>query len=78
MVQIAEVPLATPLHCLDTTCGKESPAPSAPTPTVALAAVLAAFAAVAALGAAFRRHRTQTASLPTGDRDPLFHPPQFS
>ena len=78
MVQIAEVPLATPLHCLDTTCGKESPAPAAPTPTVALAAVLAAFAVVAALGAAFRRHRTQAASLPAGARDPLFHPPQFS
>ena len=78
MVQVAEAPVAMPLHCLDATCGKESPAPAAPTPTVALAAVLAALAAVAALGATIRRHRTQTASLPAGARDPLFHPPQFS
>jgi len=78
MVQIAEAPVAVPLHCLDATCGKGSPAPAAPTPTVALAAVLSALAAVAALGATIRRHRTQTASLPAGARDPLFHPPQFS
>jgi hypothetical protein len=78
IVQIAEVPLALPLHCLDATCGKGSPAPAAPTPAIALAAVLAAFAVVAAFGAAFRRHKTQTASLPSGARVPLFHPPQFS
>ena len=78
MVQVAEASVATPLHCLDATCGKESPAPTAPTPTVALAAVLAALAAVAALGATVRRHRAQTASLPSGARDPVFHPPQFS
>ena len=78
MVQIAEVPLAMPLHCLDATCGKGSSAPAAPTPTVALAAVFAACAVVAALGAALRRHKTRTVSLPSGARDPLFHPPQFS
>ena len=78
MVQIAEAPVVGPLHCVDATCGKGSPAPAAPTPTVALAAVLSALAAVAALGAAIRRHRTQTAALPAGTRDRLFHPPQFS
>ena len=78
MVQIAEAPVALPLQCVDATCGKGSPAPAAPTPTVALAAVLSALAVVAALGAAIRRRRTQTASLPAGTRDPLFHPPRFS
>ncbi len=78
MMQIAEAPTAMTSHCLDATCGKGSPAPAAPTPTVALAAVLAALAIVAALGASIRRHRRQTASLPAGARDPLFHPPQFS
>ena len=35
MVQIAQSPASMPLNCMDVTCGKGSPAPAAPTPTVA-------------------------------------------
>ena len=78
MVQIAESPVSVPLNCMDVTCGKGSPAPAAPTPTVALAAVLAGIAAAAGASAVIRRHRRQVEALPVGSRDPLFHPPQFS
>ena len=78
MVQIAQSPVSMPLNCMDVTCGKGSPAPAAPTPTVALAAVLAGIAVVAGAIAVIRRHRRQVEVLPAGSRDPLFHPPQFS
>ena len=78
MVQIAQSPVSLPLNCMDVTCGKGSPAPAAPTPTIALAAVLAGIAIVAGTIAVIRRHRRQVEVLPAGSRDPLFHPPQFS
>ncbi len=36
MVSLAEAPVAMPLMCMDVTCGKGTPAMSAPTPAVAL------------------------------------------
>jgi xanthine dehydrogenase molybdopterin-binding subunit B len=78
MVQIAESPLSMPLSCMDTTCGKGSPTPTAPVPAAALAAVLSGFALAAAARTLIRRRRAQMAVLPAGSRDPLFHPPQFS
>lgn len=78
LVQVAESPLSAPVGCLDVTCGKGNVAPSAPAPGVALAAVLGAAALAAVAGARIRRRRVQIAALPTGERDPLFHPPQFS
>jgi len=67
-----------PVHCVDATCGKGNTAPSAPTPTVALAAVLGALVAATVAAGAVRRLRARVAALPAGARDPLFHPPQFS
>lgn len=78
MLQIAESPVSMPLSCMDATCGKGSPTPTAPVPAAALAAVLTGFAAAAAAGSLIRRRRAQVAVLPAGSRDPLFHPPQFS
>lgn len=78
MVQIAQSPVSMPLNCMDVTCGKGSPAPAAPTPTVALAAVLAGITAAAGVITVIRRHRHGVEVLPAGSRDPLFHPPQFS
>ena len=78
MVQIAESPVSVPMSCMDATCGKGSPAPAAPSPGVALVAVVGGLAVVAG---GRRRHpasRRQVAVLPAGSRDPLFHPPQFS
>jgi hypothetical protein len=78
VVQAAEVPLSGPMNCLDATCGKGSPAPAAPSPGVALFAVVAGMVAAAAIVAAVRRRRGRVVPLPSGARDPLFHPPQFS
>jgi hypothetical protein len=78
MVQIAQSPVSMPLNCMDVTCGKGSPAPAAPTPTVALAAVMAGIAVVASAVASIRRQRRQADALPAGSREPLFHPPRFS
>ncbi len=78
MVQIAESPLSMPLSCMDATCGKGSPTPTAPVPAAALAAVLSGFAVAAAAGSLIRHRRAQMSVLPAGARDPLFHPPQFS
>ena len=78
MVQVAQSPLSMPLNCMDVTCGKGSPTPAAPTPTVALAAVLGGI--VVAAGAIGNHPATPSPgeALPAGSRDPLFHPPQFS
>ena len=78
MAQIAESPVSLPLSCTDATCGKGSPAPTAPVPAAALAAVLSGIALAATAGALIRRRHSLVAVLPAGSRDPLFHPPQFS
>jgi hypothetical protein len=78
IVQVAEAPLAAPLNCLDASCGKGSPAAPAPSPGIALAAVVGGLAGIALARSVIRRRRLQAAVLPAGIRDPLFHPPQFS
>src|SRR5580704_6269736 len=77
MVQAVETPLAQPTSCADAICGKGSPAPAAPVPTVALVAAMAGVVATAVAAAVIRRRRGVVASLPAGTRDPLFHPPRF-
>ena len=76
--QIVEVPVSVPVSCVDATCGKGSPAPAAPVPGVALAAVIGGIVAAAAAVGLVRRRRGTVLALPAGTRDPLFHPPQFS
>ena len=78
VVQVAGVPLSGPVTCLDATCGKGSPAPAAPSPGVALFAVVAGMAAVAAAVAGLRRRRGPLVPLPAGVRNAPYHPPQFS
>ena len=78
MVQLAEAPVAMPLMCMDVTCGKGTPALSAPAPAVALAAVMAGIAVAAVAASVIRRRRALVVALPAGARDPLYHPPQFS
>ncbi len=78
MVQVAESPLVFPTTCTDATCGKGTPAPAAPTPGIALAAVVGGLVAVAAAAALIRRRPAWIGALPRGRPDPLFHPPQFS
>jgi hypothetical protein len=78
MVQLSETPVSMPLNCMDVTCGKGTPASSAPAPAVALAAVLAGIAVAAVVASVIRRRRARVTALPAGSRDPLFRPPQFS
>jgi hypothetical protein len=78
VVQIVEVPVSVPVSCVDATCGKGSPAPAAPTPGIALAAVVGGMVTAAAGVALVRRRRARLLALPVGTRDTLFHPPQFS
>jgi hypothetical protein len=78
VMQIAEAPVSVPVGCADATCGKGSPAPAAPAPGVALAAVVGGIVTAAAAVALVRRHRGRPLALPAGTRDALFHPPQFS
>ena len=81
MVQLAEAPVAPaamPLMCMDVTCGKGTPALSAPAPAVALAAVMAGIAVAVVVASVIRRRRALVVALPVGARDPLYHPPQFS
>ena len=78
VVHTFEAPLSGSANCADATCGKGNTAPAAPSPGIALVAVVAGFVGVAAAGAALRRRRGQLLALPVGARDPLFHPPQFS
>ena len=77
-MQIVEVPVSVPVSCVDATCGKGSPAPAAPAPGVALAAVVGGMVTAAAAVALVRRRRGRLLALPMGTRDTLFHPPQFS
>jgi hypothetical protein len=77
-LRAAEVPLTAPVNCVDATCGKGSPAPAAPSPGVALVALVAGMVAAAAAVACLRRRPGRVGVLPAGARDPLFHPPQFS
>jgi hypothetical protein len=78
MVQVAESPVSSvPLFCMDATCGKGSPVPTAPGPALALAGVVAGFAVIAATASAIRHRRTAAIALPAGARDPLFRPPRF-
>ena len=65
------------MNCPDATCGKGSPAPAAPSPGIALVAVVAGLWA-SRRGRLVRRRRGRVLALPAGARDPLFHPPQFS
>ena len=78
VVRAVEAPLSGSGICADATCGKGNTAPAAPSPGIALMAVVAGALAVAAAAACVRRRRGQHMALPAGARDPLFHPPQFS
>jgi hypothetical protein len=78
MVQAIESPLASPTSCTDATCGKGTPTPAAPSPAVALVAVLGGLAVAAAAAALIRRRSAVVGALPRGRQDRLFHPPQFS
>jgi hypothetical protein len=78
VVRAVETPLSGPVNCADATCGKGNTAPAAPSPGIALVAVVAGILGVAAAAATLRRRRGQPLALPVGARDPLFHPPQFS
>jgi hypothetical protein len=78
VVQAVEAPLSGSVNCADATCGKGNTAPAAPSPGIALMAVVAGVGGVAVAAACIRRRRGQLLALPVGARDPLFHPPQFS
>ncbi len=78
IVQAVESPFATPVSCTDASCGKAAPTPAAPSPGVVLAVVLGALVVAGAAASAIRRRGRQMVALPAGNRDPLFHPPQFS
>ena len=79
VVQVAESRCPVPLNCVDATCGKGSPAPAAPSPGVALVAVVAAsWPPRLAVAGSPPPAPAQLLALPAGARDPLFHPPQFS
>ena len=78
VVRALEAPLSGSVNCADATCGKGNTAPAAPSPGIALVAVVASVLGVAAAAACIRRRRGQLLALPVGARDPLFHPPQFS
>jgi hypothetical protein len=77
-VAILEEPLSVPVSCADAVCGKGSPVPSAPSPAVALVAVVGAAVVTALAAIAFRHRRSHPAPLPAGVRDALFRPPRFS
>jgi hypothetical protein len=78
VVRAAEATLSGSVNCADATCGKGNTAPAAPSPGIAVVAVVAGALGVAAAAACVRRRRGQRVALPAGARDPLFHPPQFS
>jgi hypothetical protein len=78
VVRAVEAPLSGSVNCADATCGKGNTAPAAPSPGMALAAVVAGVLGVAAAAGCARRRRGQHLALPVGARDTLFHPPQFS
>jgi hypothetical protein len=78
IMQAVETPFDGPISCADATCGKAAPTPTAPSPGVALAVVLGALVVAGVAASAIRRRGRQVMALPAGNRDPLFHPPQFS
>jgi hypothetical protein len=78
MIQAVETPLGSPTTCVDATCGKGSPTPAAPTPALALVAVLGGLAVAATASALIRRRSAWSGALPSGRQVPPFHPPQFS
>jgi hypothetical protein len=78
VVQAVQAPLHVIPGCADAVCGKGSPTPPAPTPMVALAAMIGGLAFAAVAAARVRRHRSRVEPLPAGASHPPFHPPQFS
>ena len=78
LVQAVESPMASPTSCADASCGKGAPTPAAPSPAIALVAVLGGLAVVAAAAGLIRRRLGKVGALPSGRQDRLFHPPQFS
>jgi hypothetical protein len=78
MVQAAEAPLLSTPSCVDATCGKGSPAPSAPTALVALAGAMSVLSLAAIVASRLRRRRAALVPLPAGASTPLLRPPQFS
>ena len=78
VVHAVEAPLSGPATCADATCGKGNTAPAAPSPGIALVAIVAGMVGAAAAATTLRRRRGQLLALPVGARDPLFHPPKFS
>lgn len=78
VVQTVRAPFDAVPGCADAICGKGSPAPAAPTPTVVLAAMLGALTIAAIAAMRLRRHRAQVVPLPAGTPNPLLRPPQFS
>ena len=78
VARAVEAPLSGAVNCTDATCGKGNTAPAAPSPGIALAAMVAGVLGVAAAAVSVRRRRGQHVALPVGARDPLFHPPQSS
>src|SRR5580698_8621810 len=71
-------PDVLPAVCFIPSCGKGSPAPSAPIITMTGMAALLAAAVVALAARSVRRPRRSGGALPRGSALLLFHPPQFS
>jgi hypothetical protein len=69
---------AFPVGCLDATCGKGAPTPSAPVLTIAALAAIAAVMLSAGAGPMSRRFRSAVRALPSGRTAGVFRPPQFS
>ena len=78
LVQVAQTPFTSAPSCADAVCGKGSPAPPAPVPIVALAAMVGGLVVAAIAAARLRRQRAHLGPLPAGTPDAPFHPPQFS
>ena len=70
VARMAESPLSAPVSCLDASCGKGSPAPAAPSPGVALVAVVTGMVAAAAAAACIRRRRGRMPPSPRGRLTP--------
>jgi hypothetical protein len=74
----AQEPSVSPTGCFIASCGKGSPAPAAPTLTLAAVATLAAAAVLVAARSRRIGRRQFSTALPRGIALTLFHPPQFS
>jgi hypothetical protein len=70
--------ITIPSPCFIPSCGKGSPAPSAPTVAITGVAALLAIAGAGVASRYSRRARRNVAALPRGTAILLFHPPQFS